>query len=68
MQKNCVHCTTRQAGSTRQLLYSGYFSRGNIFMVFVFNRQTTNFLPTKVVYTVLCQEYYFHILAKIHFS
>ena len=28
------------------ILYSGYFSGGKIFVVFVVERQTTNFLPT----------------------
>ena len=27
--------------------YSGYFLRGNVFMVFVVERRTTKYLPTK---------------------
>ena len=34
-------------GRTIYIPYSGYFSRGNIFVVFVVERRTTKYLPTK---------------------
>ena len=47
-----------QSATQQQLnlhvLYSGYFSEGKIFVVFVVERQTTKFLPTKQYRIVLC--------------
>ena len=44
MHLSC-HCTIFISSSC--IPYSGYFSVGNIFVVFVVERQTTKYLPTK---------------------
>ena len=41
-----------QGGVVLDIPYSGYFLGGKIFVVFVVERQTTNFLPTKQYHTV----------------
>ena len=53
--KNIVATTGSCEAQTRGPLllpYSGYFSGGKIFMVFVVERRTTKFLPTKAYHIV----------------
>ena len=49
----CVCVCVCVCVSVRKLPYSGYFSGGNIFVVFVVERRTTKFLPTKQYCIVL---------------
>ena len=63
--------------TSRQVPYSGYFLRGKIFMVFVVERRTTKFVPTKqyrivpgcglVVYTTTTKRFSMN-WPKIHCS